>query len=122
MAKARAVEAHHAIAAGKKIDQTADCEVLDHGPVAMEQHDARRRRITPIDIVEYYAVALEELADWWIPPLGQFGEADVTDDEKYYEQGGGEQYGFNCGHLLSFDDRGLKQQTRSAEQMSQSIK
>lgn len=63
IAKAWAVEAYHAIAAGKKIDQPTDCEVLDHGSVAMEQHDARSRRITPIDIVQYYAVALEELSE-----------------------------------------------------------
>lgn len=122
MAKARAVEAHHAIAAGKKIDQTADCEVLDHGSVAMEQHDARRRRITPIDIVETAPSHSRNL------PIGGFLHSASLEKptlpmtEKYYEQGGGEQYGFNGGHLLSFDDRGLKQQTRSAEQTSQSIK
>lgn len=83
IAKARAVEAHHAVAASKEIDQPTDCEVLDHGSVAMEQHNAGSRGIAPIDIVEHYAVALEELADWWIPPLRQFEEADVSDGDKY---------------------------------------
>ncbi len=70
IAKARAVEAHHAIFAGKKIDQATHCEVLDQGSVTMEQHNARSRGIAPIDILEYYAVAFKELANWWIPQLG----------------------------------------------------
>lgn len=49
----------------------------------MKQHDARSRRITTLNIMEYYAFALEELSDWWIPPLRQFEETDVTDDDKY---------------------------------------
>ncbi|WP_354171683.1 MULTISPECIES: hypothetical protein [unclassified Bradyrhizobium] len=64
----------------------------------MEQHDARSRRITPLDIVETHTRAFEELADWRILPLRQFGEADGTDGEKYEQRSRDEQYGFRSSH------------------------
>ncbi|MGY4604371.1 hypothetical protein ACVW16_002783 [Bradyrhizobium sp. USDA 4474] len=114
IAKAWTVEAHHAVAASKKIDQPADREVLDHGSVAMKQHDAGSRGITPIDIVEYDAVALEKLADWWIPPFRQFGEADIANDEKCQEQDTDEQHGFSGGHCQALMIEGHENIGRAA--------
>lgn len=98
MPEAWTVEADHMIALRKKVDKPVSREILDHGSVAIEQHDARSRRITPLDIVETHTRAFEELADWRILPLRQFGEADGTDGEKYEQRSRDEQYGFRSSH------------------------
>jgi hypothetical protein len=59
------VEAHNTIVRSKKINKPADREILDHGSVAMEQHDARSGGITPFNVVETYAGALNDFAEWW---------------------------------------------------------
>jgi hypothetical protein len=92
------VEAHNTIVLSKKINKPADREILDHGSVAMEQHDARSGGITPFNVVETYAVALNELADWWVPAFRQLGENNITDDEKDQQQHRYEQDGFSSGH------------------------
>ena len=52
------VEADNAISLSKKINKTADDEILEHGSVAMEQHHTRSGRIAALNVVETYAVAL----------------------------------------------------------------
>jgi len=42
------VKANDAILPGKKVYEAADREVLHHGAVAMEKHDARRSAIAPL--------------------------------------------------------------------------
>ena len=42
--------------------------------------------ITPFNVVETHAVALDELADRRVPAFRQLGEDNVTDDEKNYKQ------------------------------------
>ena len=79
MPEAWPVEAHDTIFLSKQINKPADREILDHGSVAMEQHDARSGRITPFNVVETHAVALGELADRWVPAFCHFGENNVTD-------------------------------------------
>ena len=79
MPEAWPVEAHDTISLSEKINKPADHEILDHGSVAMEQHDARSGMITAFNVVETYAVALGELADGWVPVFCDFGENNVTD-------------------------------------------
>ena len=58
--KPRPVEAYDAIVTGKKLYQAADYKILDHRPVAVEQHDARRANRTAIEIMKAYTVAFHE--------------------------------------------------------------
>jgi hypothetical protein len=74
MPKAGPIDAHNTIGLSKKINKPADREILNRGPVAMEQHDARSGGITPFNVVETYAVALDEFADRWVPAFRQLGE------------------------------------------------
>src|SRR5258705_12788565 len=74
MPKAWPVEAQDTICLSKKINKPADREILDHGSVAMEQHDARSGRVTAINVMETYAVELDELADRRGSAVGQAGE------------------------------------------------
>jgi len=98
MAKAWPIEAHDTIGLSKKINKPADREILDHGSVAMEQHDARSVGITPFNIVETYAVALDELADRRVPAFRQSGENNVPNYKKDQQQSQDEQDGFSGGH------------------------
>ena len=86
MPEAWPVEAHNTIVLSKKIHKPADREILNHGSVAMEQHDARSGMITAFHVVETCAVAFDELADWWVPAFRQHGVNNVTDDEKDQQQ------------------------------------
>ena len=63
------IEAQDTIGPSKKINKPVDGEILDHGSIAMEQHDARSGTITTVDIVESHAVALDEDAGWRVPPF-----------------------------------------------------
>ena len=82
MPEAWPVKANNSVVAGKVVNKSADQEILDHRPVAMKQHDPWGGRIPSVDVVETHAVAIDELADWWVPAFRQFGEEDVPDDEK----------------------------------------
>jgi hypothetical protein len=91
------VEAKNTMVAGKIVNKPADCEILDHRPIAMKQHDTWSGRIPAVDVVKAYAVTLDELADWGVPAFRQFGEQDVPDDEKDY-QSNDDEGDFTGGH------------------------
>src|SRR5436305_1444538 len=67
----RPVETQHAGAAGKKFDEPADHEDLDHGSVAVKQHHASRGGITTIEIMEPDSLTDDEGTDRRVPSFGQ---------------------------------------------------
>jgi len=50
MPKPWPIEAQDTIGLSKKINKPADREILDHGSIAMEQHDARSGRVTAFNV------------------------------------------------------------------------
>src|SRR5882757_2203287 len=69
VAEAWPVKAENTIAVGKKVNKPANCEILDHRAIAMEQHHAGSGGITTIDIMKSHTLALREGADRWAPPF-----------------------------------------------------
>ena len=107
MPKAWPIEAHDTIGLSKKINKPADREILDHGSVAMEQHDARSGRITAFNVMETYAIAFDELANWRVPAFRQLGENNVTEYKNDQQQSRDEQDGFSGGHHWTSITRAL---------------
>jgi hypothetical protein len=96
MSEAWPVKANHPMVGGKKVDKSADREILNHRSVAMKQHDRWSGRIAAVDIMNIYAVTIDEVADGGISIFRQ----DIPDDEKHHQTGDDEQ-DFGHGHRRS---------------------
>jgi hypothetical protein len=100
ISEARPIKAKHTMIAGKKVDKSADREILNHRAIAMKQDDRWSRRIAAIDIVKIYAVTVDEVADRGIPKLRNHREQDIPNHENHYQTGDDEQ-DFSHGHCRS---------------------
>src|SRR5947209_20311459 len=105
VSEAWSVKAQNAMAAGKKVDQPAENQVLHHRAVAMEQHHAGNTGVATVEIMQSHAVAIDEGSDRRVVSLRQPREHQITEDQKNQndDDNGGD--GFNGGHYLSLNDR-----------------
>jgi len=51
MSESGTIKAQDTIALGKKINEAADGEVLNHRSIAVQKNDARGSRVSPLSIV-----------------------------------------------------------------------
>jgi hypothetical protein len=93
------IKAQDSIALGKKINEAADGEVLDHRSVAVEKNHARGSRVTPLPIVHADTVAVDELPQWWISSFRYDREHKVPDDQDYQDNNKNGENGCDCGHI-----------------------
>jgi len=77
VAKARPVECHGAIPAGRLVDDTADQQILYHRPIAVQEQD--RLPASTLDIVQARPARGHEPSQWRITPLG-LSRMPVGDD------------------------------------------
>jgi hypothetical protein len=82
VSKAWPVEADNTIVLSKKVNKTAAHEILDHGPVAMQQHHAGSGRIAALYVMETYAIAFGERSNRRVPAFRNLREYYVADDEE----------------------------------------
>jgi hypothetical protein len=99
MSEAGTIKAQDTIAPGKKINEAADGEVLNHRSITVEQNHARRSRISPLPIVHADPVALDELAHRWIFSFCYDREHKVPDDQEYQDNNKNGENGCDCRHI-----------------------
>ena len=87
MSESRTIKAQDAIAPGKKINEAADREVLNHRSIAVEQNHARGSGVSPLSIVHANPVALDEVPDRWISSFGYDREHNTPDDQNNDKNG-----------------------------------
>jgi putative transposase len=72
MSESRTIKAQDSIALGKKINEAADGEVLNHCSIAVEQNHARSTRVSPFSVVDTDPVAIDKF------PTGGFLRSAIT--------------------------------------------
>jgi hypothetical protein len=82
MSESGTIKAQDAVAPGKKINEPADREVLNHRSIAVEKDHARGSRVSPLPIVHADPVALDELPRRWIFSFCYDRKHKVPDDQK----------------------------------------
>jgi len=80
MSEARTIKAQYAMALGKKINEPADGEVLNHRSIAVEKNHARGSRVPPLPIVQADPVALNERPLRWMLSFCYDRKYKVSDD------------------------------------------
>src|SRR5262245_42490574 len=71
MSESWAVKGDCTIAAGRLIHDTADREIVQHGAVAMQEHDWPA--LAALDVVQPCSADADEAAQWRISTFGLFG-------------------------------------------------
>jgi hypothetical protein len=66
----------------------------------MEQHDARPRGITALEIVEPKALALDETTDRWVPSFSDKRERYIPNNQQNENTQDDGEDGFSSGHSL----------------------
>jgi hypothetical protein len=100
------IKAQDTIAPGKKINEAADREVLDHRPIAVEKNHARGSRVSPLPIVHADSVALDEFPRRWIFSFCYEGEHKVPNHQKNQDNDKNGENGGDRGHIPSLDSTG----------------
>ena len=95
------IKAQDTITPGKKINEAADGEVLDHRSVAVEKNHAGGHRVSPLSIVYADPVALDELSQWWVSSFRHDREHEVPDDQENQDNDENGENACDCGHIPS---------------------
>jgi hypothetical protein len=100
------VKAQDTIARGKKINEAADREVLNHRSIAVEKNDAGGSGISPLSIVQADPIALDKLPHRGISSFCYGRKYKVPDDQENQDNNNNGENGCDCGHIASLDSKG----------------
>jgi hypothetical protein len=98
MSEAGTIKAQDTMALGKKINEPADGEVLNHRSIAVEKNHARGSRVPPLPIVHADPVALDELPHRWISSFRYEREYKISDNQQNQDNNKNGEDGCNCRH------------------------
>jgi hypothetical protein len=106
MSESRTIKAQHSIALGKKINEAADGEVLNHRSIAVEQNHARSTRVSPLSVVDADPVAIDKFSKRWISSFCYEREHKVPDDQKNQDNDKNDKNSCDRRHIPSLDSTG----------------
>jgi hypothetical protein len=105
MSESGTIKAQEKIALGKKINEAADGEILNHRSIPVEKNDAWGSRVSPLSIVHADPVALAELPRRWIFSFCYDRKHKVPDDQKNQDNNNNDENGCDRGHIPSLTVR-----------------
>jgi len=85
IAKARPVKTDNPVMLRKNLNQTTQQEVLDHGPITMEQHHRHCSGFPPFNVMQPNALGFEEYANRPVSTLRYPREQDKANREQHQQ-------------------------------------